>query len=171
MTPTRSTPMISDDTLALCCLERRLKAPVSVRDWPEHGATAVWSHPDGYAFSWGTVVERARGALLVWDFHLDRIREDFETRGLSAGALRERVFRECERRLDCTLRDNVIGGEPLAADPAGWRVIPGTLGQPHPISVVCHVAAARDARGWLVTEFIPEILPWLQQAVRDEFLA
>jgi hypothetical protein len=156
------------DDQVLIRLQHKLSEPVTVMESFAEGRVPVPVPATGYRFSWGHVTERCSNLMLVWDFYLDELREQFRRRDLSMTALQERVFGRLEALIDNTARDNVVSFAQLAVDVDGWTLIPAPIGRGAAFSVLCHFGFERAGRGWLIGEFIPEILPQIFQEVLDD---
>lgn len=159
------TPHLGDDDATGTRLLHGRHAPVIVVDLAVGGRVPVPTQADGYAFSWGQIVERRLGLALVWDFHLARMREVFKVMGLSMTLLQERTIDALEHvEAARVVRDNALclGAMPPAR---GWRIIPAPLGRGSAFSIVTHVGDEPEARDWLLAEFMPETLPQVQEAL------
>lgn len=160
----RSALGVDDSGTELRLLHSR-HAPVIVVDFTAGGRRLMPVQADGYAFTWGQIVERRLGLAVVWDFHLARMREVFKVMGLGLTTLQERTIDALENfQAALVVRDNALCLD-VMSPVRGWRIIPAPLGRGSAFSIVAHVGDESDARDWLLAEFIPETLPRLQEAL------
>jgi hypothetical protein len=148
------------------CLRHRIPGPVMVCRALVAGRVPVHVPMEGYAFPWGQVVERA-GMLWVFDIYLERLWIEFAARNFGLVELQERVFAGLEEWTDCTLREHGVTPQALERDVLGWKIVPAALGHGAVFSILCWIGAEERLRNWLVGEFLPEILPVVQQEVLD----
>lgn len=154
-----------DDEAAATRLLHRRQAQVMVMDYVVGGRVQVPIQADGYAFTWGQIVERHFGLMVVWDFHLARMRDVFKVMGLGLTTLQERTIDALEHfQAALVVRDNALCLD-VMSPVRGWRIIPAPLGRGSAFSIVAHAGDESDARDWLIAEFMPETLPRLQEAL------
>jgi hypothetical protein len=153
------------DRDALLRLKQKRKRRIEIVERYVHGRIALRINAEGYGFSWGRIVERPPNDLMIWDFHLDRVREAYVSNGLGIVAMQEKALLELEGRTDYLLRENLVTAERLKAEFEGWKIVPGAIGRAEAFSVASHFGADHFCRAWLIAEFIPEILPEVEQAL------
>lgn len=114
---------------------------------------AQYLRSQGYAFSWGHILERSVERLVVWDFVLDRLLQRYQNAGLGLRQLQAVAYGALEERCDCTERDTILS----AAYHEAWRVFPG--GAVSAFVVAAHFTKDAEARAWVAESLIPHVLP------------
>lgn len=155
---------IAGDDHALWRIEGEHPGPIQVKRRVTGGRIVVPQRADGYALSWGQIVESHRVGVSLWDFYFDEAAFPMEDPKNDLTAIQALVFDALELSLDCVSRTFMTNSDVLAGE--GWQIIPGGLNTGSLFTVVTPYARHQECRVWMVTELIPEIVPSIIESVR-----
>jgi len=120
---------------------------------------------EGYYFAWGHILERRCDNHIAWDFCLEALLERYHQQHLLLNDLQQATLKVLETSLSGRVG---YEWEPAADYRQGWRFYKGTVISA--FTVRCHFSRETEARHWLSTIFLPQLLPGLLYQVQQGIL-
>jgi hypothetical protein len=157
--PAHPNKLLPGDYLPMIRLENGMTEALTVKE--TSGGRAVQVPAEGYVFPWGVIAERLSGMLMVFDFHLDDLQDEYKRHGRTPTELKERMFAGLEQITGHARQESLAAWNPLSPGQAGWALLPGTLGKAAVFTAVCHVGVEPEFRQWLISDLLSAALPEL----------